>query len=49
AIMPSLLAVVLTYVVYKMLESKWWTPTKIIMAIIIVSLLGAYTGILGVK
>lgn len=48
AIMPSLLAAILTYIVYKMLESKWWTPTKIIIAIIAFSLASSYFGILGV-
>lgn len=48
AIMPALLACGLTYLVYKMLDSKWWTPTKIIIALIVISLLGSYTGILGV-
>lgn len=48
AIMPALLACSLTYLVYKMLDSKWWTPTKIIIALIVISLLGSYTGILGV-
>ena len=46
--MPALLACGLTYLVYKMLDSKWWTPTKIIIALIVISLLGSYTGILGV-
>ena len=46
--MPSLLAAILTYIVYKMLESKWWTPTKIIIAIIVFSLASSYFGILGI-
>lgn len=47
-IMPALLPICLTYVVYKMLNSKFWTPTKIIVALIVLSLVGSFTGILGV-
>ena len=47
-IMPAMLSVLLTWLVYKLLDKKWWTPTKIICLVIIISLVGAYTGILGV-
>ena len=47
-IMPALLPVLLTYMVYKMLDKKFWTPTKIILLLIVISLVGAFFGILGV-
>ncbi|WP_186432345.1 PTS system mannose/fructose/sorbose family transporter subunit IID [Oenococcus oeni] len=47
-VMPALLSVLVTWAVYKMLDSKFWTPTKIIVAIIVFSLIGSFTGILGV-
>lgn len=47
-IMPALLPIALTYMVYKMLDKKFWTPTKIILLLIVISLVGAFFGILGV-
>ncbi|MCG0835840.1 N-acetylgalactosamine permease IID component [Lactiplantibacillus plantarum] len=48
-IMPGLLPVLLTALVYWLLGKKSWTPTRIILLIIVISLIGAATGILGVK
>lgn len=47
-IMPALLPVGLTLLVYYLLGKKNWTPTKIILLIIVISLVGAATGILGI-
>ncbi len=47
-IMPAMLPIALTFLVYKMLDKKFWTPTKIIILLIVISLIGSFTGILGV-
>ena len=47
-IMPSLLPVLLTLLVYKLLGNKKWTPTKLILLIIAISLVGSFLGILAV-
>lgn len=47
-IMPALLPVAVTGLVYWLLGRKKWTPTKIILLIIVICLAGAATGILGV-
>lgn len=44
-IMPSLLPVLLTLLVYKLLGNKKWTPTKLILLIIVIALVGAFFGI----
>lgn len=45
-IMPSLLPVLLTLLVYKLLGNKKWTATKLILLIIVISLVCAFFGIL---
>lgn len=45
-IMPALLPVLLTIMVYKLIGNKKWTTTKIIVLLIAVSMLGAFFGIL---
>lgn len=47
-IMPALLPVAATALVYWLLGKKSWTPTRIIWLIIVLCLLGAATGVLGV-
>ena len=47
-IMPSLLPVLLTVLVYKLLGNKKWTPTKLILLIIAISLVCSFFGILAV-
>lgn len=47
-ILPSLLPVLLTVLVYWLMEKKKWGFLKIIFSIIILSLIGAFFGILGV-
>ena len=47
-IMPALLPVLLTLLVYKLLGNKKWTPTKLILLIIAISLVGSFFGILAV-
>lgn len=47
-IMPALLSVLATIIIYKLLENKKWTPTRCIFLIIIFSLLCAFFGILTV-
>ncbi|OJG65965.1 hypothetical protein RV07_GL001552 [Enterococcus malodoratus] len=45
-IMPALLPVLLTIVVYKLIGSKRWTTTRIIVLLIVISMVGAFFGIL---
>ncbi|MDN3955606.1 PTS system mannose/fructose/sorbose family transporter subunit IID [Sporolactobacillus laevolacticus] len=45
-IMPALLPALLTLLVYKLLGSKKWTPTRIIILIIAIAMVGAFFGIL---
>ncbi len=45
-IMPALLPVLLTALVYKLLGNKKWTPTKLILLIIVISLVCSFFGIL---
>lgn len=45
-IMPSLLPVIITFIVYKLLGNKKWTPTKLILLIIVFSLVCSFFGIL---
>ena len=47
-IMPALLPVLLTAVVYNLLGNKKWTPTKLILLIIVISLVCSFFGILTV-
>lgn len=47
-IMPALLPVLLTALVYKLLGNKKWTPTKLILLIIVISLVCSSFGILTV-
>ena len=47
-IMPGLLPVGLAILVYWLLGKKSWTPTRIIVLIIVICLVGAATGILGI-
>lgn len=47
-IMPALLPVCVTALVYWLLGKKSWTPTRIIWLLIALCLLGAFTGVLGV-
>lgn len=47
-IMPALLPVLLTVLVYKLLGNKKWTPTKLILLIIVISLVCSFFGILTV-
>lgn len=47
-IMPSLLPVLLTALVYKLLGNKKWTATKLILLIIIIALVCSFFGILTV-
>lgn len=47
-IMPALLPVCLTALVYWLLGKKSWSPTKIIWLIIAIALLGSFFGFLGV-
>ncbi|TLQ39876.1 PTS system mannose/fructose/sorbose family transporter subunit IID [Ruoffia tabacinasalis] len=47
-ILPALLPVLLTGLVYWLMEKKKWGFLKIIFAIIVLSLIGSYFGILGV-
>jgi len=47
-IMPGLLPVCLAVLVYWLLGKKSWTPTRIILLIIVICLVGAATGILGI-
>lgn len=44
-IMPSLLPVLLTLLVYRLLGNKKWTPTKLILLIIAISLVGSFFGV----
>lgn len=45
-IMPALLPVLLTMLVYKLLGNKKWTPTKLILLIIVLALVCSFFGIL---
>ena len=47
-IMPALLPVALTALVYWLLGKKGWTPTKIILLILVFCLVGSAAGFLGV-
>lgn len=47
-IMPALLPVLLTLIVYKLLGNKKWTPTKLILLIIVIALICSFFGILAV-
>lgn len=44
-IMPALLPAVFTFFIYKMLDNKKWTPTKIIFLVILIALVGTFLGI----
>lgn len=45
-IMPNLLPALLTILVYKLLGNKKWTPTRLILFVIVISLIGSYFGLL---
>jgi phosphoenolpyruvate-dependent sugar phosphotransferase system EIID, probable fructose specific len=47
--MPALLPMLLTGLVYWLLSKKWWSPVKVILLLVIISLVGAYFGILGIQ
>jgi len=47
-IMPALLPVCIAGLVYWLLGKKTWTPTRIILLIIVLCLIGAATGLLGI-
>lgn len=47
-IMPALLPAMLAGLVYWLLGKKWWTPTKVIFLLVVISLVGAFFHILGV-
>lgn len=47
-VMPALLPALVAWMVYKLLGRKNWTPTRVIVLLLIISLLGSFTGILGV-
>ncbi|MCD2256902.1 PTS system mannose/fructose/sorbose family transporter subunit IID [Lactobacillus sp. CC-MHH1034] len=44
-IMPALLPALLTLLVYKLLGNKKWTPTRIILLVIVIALAGSFFGI----
>ncbi|WEE34990.1 PTS system mannose/fructose/sorbose family transporter subunit IID [Lactiplantibacillus paraplantarum] len=44
-IMPALLPALLTLLIYHLLGNKKWTPTKIILLVIAISLVGTFLGI----
>ena len=44
-IMPALLPAVFTFFIYKLLDNKKWTPTKIIFLVILIALVGTFLGI----
>lgn len=44
-IMPALLPVLLTLLVYKLLDSKKWTPTRIIFLVIVIAIAGTFFGL----
>ena len=43
--MPALLPALLTLLIYHLLGNKKWTPTKIILLVIAISLVGTFLGI----
>ena len=47
-ILPALLPVLLTALVYYLLENKKWGFLKVIFLLIVISLVGSYFGFLGV-
>lgn len=47
-IMPALLPALLAGLLYYLLGKKWWTPTKIILLVVIISMIGAAFGFLGI-
>ena len=47
-IMPALLPALLAGLIYWLLGKKWWTPTKVILLLVVISLIGAATGVLGI-
>lgn len=44
-IMPALLPALLTLLIYHLLGNKKWTPTRIILLVIAISLIGTFFGI----
>ena len=44
-IMPALLPALLTFIVYKLLENKKWTATRVIFLVILLALIGTYFGV----
>nr|WP_201782537.1 PTS system mannose/fructose/sorbose family transporter subunit IID [Agrilactobacillus composti] len=44
-IMPALLPALLTLLVYKLLDNKKWTPTRIILLVIVIALAGSFFGV----
>lgn len=47
-IMPALMPALLAGLVYWLLGKKWWTPTKVIALLVVISLVGVFFNILGV-
>lgn len=47
-IMPALLPAALAGLTYWLLGKKWWTPTKIILLLVVISLVGTFFNILGI-
>jgi mannose PTS system EIID component len=48
-IIPKLLSILLVSLVFWLIGKKKWSPTKIILLIIVISLVGAATGVLGIQ
>lgn len=47
-IMPALLPAALAGLTYWLLGKKWWTPTKIILLLVVISLVGTFFNVLGI-
>ncbi len=47
-IMPALLPALLAGLIYWLLGKKWWTPTKVILLLVVISLAGAFFHFLGI-
>ena len=48
-IMPALLPALVSWMVYKLLGSKKWTPNRVIVLILAIALVGSFFGILGIE
>ncbi|MDR0298746.1 MAG: PTS system mannose/fructose/sorbose family transporter subunit IID [Streptococcaceae bacterium] len=47
-IMPAILPALLALLTYWLLGKKWWTPIRVILLIVAISLVGTFFGILGI-